>query len=76
MAYKEECVLADKECIDCGECEICDLDSDKICNNCCKCIDADADFRGIYIDDILEGEADEEEIDTTVFEKDVIEEIE
>jgi hypothetical protein len=76
MPYKKECVLEAKECIDCGECDICDLNPDKICDNCCQCIDGDADFKGIYIDDIIENDAEEEEIENTVFKKDVTEEIE
>lgn len=75
MPNKKECVLEDKECIDCGECDICDLNPDKICDNCCQCIDGDADFRGIYIDDIIENDAEEEEIENTIFKKDVTEEI-
>lgn len=50
----KECVLADKECIECGECNVCDLDPDKICDNCCKCIDIDADYKSVDIDEILE----------------------
>lgn len=76
MAYKNECVLEDKECIDCGQCDICDMDPDKICDNCCKCIDGDADYKGIYVDDIIDGDVDEEEIETTVFEKEIVEDIE
>ncbi len=57
MAYKKECVLMDRECIDCGECDICDLDPNKICDNCCKCIDKDADFKSIEIDEIVEDES-------------------
>lgn len=30
----KQCVLYDRECIDCGECQRCDLDPDKICDNC------------------------------------------
>lgn len=75
MPNKKECVLEDKECIDCGECDICDLNPDKICDNCCQCIDGDADYRGIYIDDIIENDAEEEEIENTIFKKDVTEEI-
>lgn len=37
--FKNECVLYDRECIDCGECDICDLDLNKICDNCGKCLD-------------------------------------
>jgi len=36
---KEMCVLYDRECIHCGECEMCDLDPLKICDNCGKCLD-------------------------------------
>ena len=30
----KECVLYDRECINCGECLHCDLDPEKICDNC------------------------------------------
>ena len=47
------CVLYDRECIGCGECDRCDLDPD-----CMKCIQGDAEFRGIVIDGIrLENES-------------------
>ncbi len=36
---EEECVLYDRKCIGCGECELCDLDPLKICDNCGKCIE-------------------------------------
>jgi hypothetical protein len=76
MAYQNECVLRDQECVDCGECDICDLDETKTCDNCCKCIDSDADYRGIYIDDIMDNDTAEEDIENTVFDEDVTEEIE
>lgn len=41
----KQCVLYDRECIDCGECQRCDLDPDKICDNCMKCVMGDADYR-------------------------------
>ncbi len=56
MVFKNECVLEDKECIDCGECDICDLDPKKICDNCCVCIEKGADFNSIEIDEIIEGD--------------------
>ncbi len=46
------CVLYDRECISCGECDRCDLDPDKICDNCMKCIKGDAEYRSIAIDGI------------------------
>ena len=52
------CVRYDRECIGCGECDRCDLDPEKICDNCMKCIRGDAEFRGIVIDGIrLENES-------------------
>lgn len=47
----ERCVLYDRECIGCGECEFCDLDPLKICDNCGKCLNMD-DFASIKIDSI------------------------
>ena len=46
------CVLYDRECIGCGECDRCDLDPEKICDNCMKCVNGDAEYRGIAIDGI------------------------
>ncbi|MEA4847369.1 MAG: hypothetical protein VB106_09080 [Clostridiaceae bacterium] len=63
MAFKKECVLMDRECIDCGECDRCDLDPNKICDNCCACIDKDVDYNSIEIDEIIEDEDAEECID-------------
>ena len=51
----KECVLYDRECIDCGECDICDLDPKKVCDNCGKCLeihdDAIIKIDGIILDD-------------------------
>ena len=48
-----KCVLYDRECIKCGECNMCDLDPTKVCDNCCKCIDTGAEYRGIKIDAVI-----------------------
>jgi hypothetical protein len=49
----KECILvADKECTDCGKCEICDLDPNKICDNCCHCVET-ADYKAIAITKII-----------------------
>jgi len=53
MALHKECVLYDRECIGCGECDRCDLDPNKICDNCMKCVNGDAAYRGIAIDKIM-----------------------
>lgn len=77
MAYQSECVLKERGCIDCGECDICDLDDSKICDNCCQCIDSDADFKGVYIDDLIDNdtEIDDEDIENMKFEETVSDEI-
>ena len=45
------CVLYDRECIGCLECETCDLDPNKVCDNCGKCIEM-GDVASIKIDKI------------------------
>jgi len=45
----KECELYDRICIKCGECEFCDLDSKKKCNNCNKCLDNDDKYRTVNI---------------------------
>lgn len=46
-----KCVLYDRECIECGECR-CDLDPDKICDNCMRCLHSGADYNGILVSGI------------------------
>ncbi len=53
MKQQRRCVLYDRECIGCGECDRCDLDPEKICDNCMKCVLGDADFAAVSIDEIL-----------------------
>lgn len=48
----KECVLYDRECIGCGECDRCDLDPEKICDNCMKCVNGDQEYRSILIDEV------------------------
>ena len=57
---KKECVLYDRECIGCMECEICDLDPHKICDNCGKFIEFTV-VASIMIDKIYTNTADYEE---------------
>jgi hypothetical protein len=52
----KKCVLENKVCTNCGECDICDLVRNKICDNCGKCIDSDAQYRGITVDRIIGGD--------------------
>ena len=51
-----KCVLEDKMCVNCGECDVCDLDGSKICDNCGKCIDSDAEYAEIKIDEVMDGD--------------------
>lgn len=37
--HRQKCVLYERDCIGCLECETCDLDPNKVCDNCGKCID-------------------------------------
>ena len=44
-----ECVLYDRECINCGECDMCDLDPSKYCDNCGKCLETEFEYNAIKI---------------------------
>ncbi len=50
--FMRKCVLYDRECIECGECNMCDLDPGKICDNCGKCIEIDSDYAEIEIESV------------------------
>ncbi len=52
MVTRRTCVLYDRECIGCGECDRCDLNPEKICDNCMKCMRGDAEYRAVLIDSI------------------------
>ena len=50
----EKCILQDRDCINCGECDICDLDPNKRCDDCGKCIESDVDdYRSLNIQDFI-----------------------
>ena len=49
----KNCILYDRECTDCKECEKCDINPEKICDNCGKCIESVDDFRAVKIDRII-----------------------
>ena len=52
MNIGKECVLYDRICIGCGVCDRCDLNPEKICDNCGKCLDI-RDDAVIMIDKII-----------------------
>lgn len=48
-----ECVLKPgQDCNLCGECEVCDMNPGKICDNCCKCLEG-ADYCAVEITKII-----------------------
>ena len=53
----KKCLLYDRECIDCGECDRCDLNPDKICDNCMKCVMGEAEYLTLPIDEIQIGKS-------------------
>lgn len=62
----ELCILEERICTGCGECDRCDLDPTKLCDNCCKCIkDFDGDYAEIEIDDVLVNEKSTHELKAT-----------
>lgn len=54
----KQCVLYDRACNGCGECELCDLDPSKKCDNCGRCIDDGSDYSTVDVD-LIHGESDE-----------------
>lgn len=56
----KRCVLEDRPCMECGECNLCDLDPAKVCDNCGKCIGLDGglEYRAIKVDGIVREEMD------------------
>ena len=49
----EKCELYERDCIECGECDRCDLDKNKICDSCGKCIEPTKNFEIIKINKII-----------------------
>ena len=56
MNLGEKCELYDRECIGCGECDACDLDPNKTCDSCGKCLETNNDYNAIKITEIIEEE--------------------
>ncbi|EPR13405.1 hypothetical protein [Ruminiclostridium papyrosolvens] len=53
VRMKDQCELYDRKCIDCGECDICDLDPTKHCDDCGRCIDEVDEYRSVTIQDFM-----------------------
>jgi hypothetical protein len=62
----EQCVLYDRECINCGDCDNCDLDSSKHCDNCGRCLNLTEDYLTIDVADFIKkSEEDSKKIKIT-----------
>ncbi|MDR2515585.1 MAG: hypothetical protein LBD02_10350 [Christensenellaceae bacterium] len=48
----KDCVLEDRICTSCGECERCDLNPAKICDNCGICIEPEEDYAKVPIEKV------------------------
>ncbi len=59
----DQCELYERECIDCGECDICDLDPTKHCDDCGKCIDEADEYRSITLRDFMKEHITKEQIE-------------
>ena len=50
----KECVLYDGECCNCGECPRCDLNPEKICDNCGQCLETHGkEYNELKIDRVV-----------------------
>ena len=54
---EKHCIMdEDRICIDCGDCLTCDLDPEKVCDNCMRCVQkSNADYLAIEIDEVISG---------------------
>lgn len=51
---QKQCVLKERLCTKCGECNFCDENPAKICDNCMECIGLGEDkkFNKVFIDEV------------------------
>ncbi|MBQ9757392.1 MAG: hypothetical protein IJW15_03110 [Clostridia bacterium] len=56
----KKCILYDRDCIACGECDMCDIDPKKKCDNCGACLEMDDDYKTVDVDLTLEETNDPE----------------
>ncbi|MCR1898077.1 hypothetical protein NSA47_03630 [Irregularibacter muris] len=52
-----QCVLQEKLCEECGRCNYCDINKNKICDNCCECVEGNStktDYKILTINEIEE----------------------
>ncbi len=58
---KKECVLYERMCNNCGECSICDLDRNKKCDNCEKCLGYHGNYKTMKLKDFITMNGKEEQ---------------
>ncbi len=60
----KKCILYDnKLCTRCGECDMCDLDPTKVCDNCERCLHAEEEDYSVYEFDMHPVDEDESVLD-------------
>lgn len=56
---EKRCVLdEDQVCRECGDCESCDINPNKRCDNCMACIRSGADYNVIEVEEVFESPAE------------------
>jgi len=45
-----------------SENDFCDLDPTKLCDNCCKCLEREAEYNSVLADFLIEGESPERNV--------------
>ncbi len=58
----EQCELYDRECIDCGECDMCDLNPEKHCDDCGRCLEESEDYRSVTVQDFFKQNVTKEQL--------------
>ena len=58
----KQCVLYDRVCTNCGECDRCDLDPNKICDNCMRCVKGEEAYRSIMVEGVEPPEGEPQKV--------------
>ena len=53
MSGTKKCELYNRNCVGCGECDVCDLDPKKKCDSCGKCLETGQEYNSIKITKII-----------------------
>jgi len=55
---EKACIIYERKCIQCGECDMCNLDPKIKCTSCGKCLETEKEFRSINIKKFFQKEED------------------